>query len=105
MGNYETQEPADRLRFSLDQGRCWHSVLFSEAIDIRNIRCFPEPFFPRSCLIASLPSQPASVLQHLLWICNRKACQNHFFRWILQGGATRLQSHFLGAWPGLPPAG
>ena len=38
IGNYQTQAPADRVRFSLDQGGCWHNILFSEAIDIVNIR-------------------------------------------------------------------
>lgn len=38
LANHETEGPADSLKFSLDQGACWHNILLEEAIDIQNIR-------------------------------------------------------------------
>ena len=38
LANHETEGPADTLKFSLDQGACWHNILLEEAIDIQNIR-------------------------------------------------------------------
>ena len=39
LASHETEGPAERLQFSLDQGACWHNILLAEAIDIQNIRC------------------------------------------------------------------
>lgn len=39
MGRFfATRDPTSEVRFSLDQGSCWHSVRLSEALHIENIR-------------------------------------------------------------------
>ena len=38
LAPHETEGPTDSLKFSLDQGACWHSIHLQEAIDIQNIR-------------------------------------------------------------------
>ena len=38
MASHETEGPTDTLKFSLDQGACWHNIRLKEAIDIQNIR-------------------------------------------------------------------
>lgn len=38
LASHETEGPADSLKFSLDQGACWHNIRLDEAIDIQNIR-------------------------------------------------------------------
>ena len=41
MARHQTHGPADHVKFSMDEGRCWHRVNLTEAIDIINIRCAP----------------------------------------------------------------
>ena len=43
MARHQTHGPADHVKFSMDEGRCWHRVNLTEAIDIINIR---SPLFP-----------------------------------------------------------
>ena len=38
LASHETEGPTDSLKFSLDQGACWHNIRLEEAIDIQNIR-------------------------------------------------------------------
>ena len=38
LASHETEGPTDSLKFSLDQGACWHTIRLEEAIDIQNIR-------------------------------------------------------------------
>jgi len=34
----QTEEPADSVMFSLDEGNCWNTVLLDTALDVQNIR-------------------------------------------------------------------
>ncbi|CAL5221253.1 g3408 [Coccomyxa viridis] len=42
LASHETEGPTDSLKFSLDQGACWHTIRLEEAIDIQNIRVEPK---------------------------------------------------------------
>ena len=64
LASHETEGPAERLQFSLDQGACWHNILLAEAIDIQNIRRAACPSFIRlhSCKVFCIV-QPMECMQ------------------------------------------
>lgn len=39
---YQTEEPAESVMFSLDEGNCWNTVLLDIALDVQNIRVEPK---------------------------------------------------------------
>lgn len=39
LASFMTAAPADRVFFSIDDGRCWNTVMLEEALMIENIRC------------------------------------------------------------------
>ena len=38
MVRHQTHGPADHIQFSMDEGKCWNTVKFAEAIDVVGIR-------------------------------------------------------------------
>lgn len=39
LAPHRGEQPATHIKFSIDEGRCWHNISLAEAIDIENIRC------------------------------------------------------------------
>lgn len=38
MVRHQTHGPTDHIQFSMDEGKCWDTVKFEEAIDVIGIR-------------------------------------------------------------------
>ena len=49
----QTEEPAESVSFSLDEGNCWNTIQLEVALDVQNIRCDQAHI---ACVCVAIPA-------------------------------------------------